>query len=307
MTTSGHKTDGETLTQNAWVTPSSCTGKERDEETGYSYFGARYMDHALLTMWLSVDPMSDKYPSISPYAYCAWNPVKLVDPDGKENVIYLVNLQGKKTRADVNAIAKEANRCFSALGLQTRVVVSSEGECFNPAYMDNTDSYVVIGSHADVKAFMKAHAASSGYEKYFKDWKGGATNPERSSFSLDVKTNAIGIDANGLEKCANELKENITTMGAFLILHGAGHNATLGHPDCLPTDEHYSRLENTSIMASGSRVYRSGRALDYFMDSQRNSSYKEQMIEKFGNRPAVDHYYKNKANTFNKYDNCPQY
>ena len=28
--------------------------------------------------------MSDKYPSISPYAYCAWNPVKLVDPDGEE-------------------------------------------------------------------------------------------------------------------------------------------------------------------------------------------------------------------------------
>ena len=60
------------------------TGKERDEETGYGYFGARYMDHELMTMWLSVDPMADKYHSISPYAYCAWNPVKLVDPDGKE-------------------------------------------------------------------------------------------------------------------------------------------------------------------------------------------------------------------------------
>jgi len=48
----------------------------------YTYFGARYMDHELMTMWLSVDPMADKYPSISPYAYCAWNPVKLVDPDG---------------------------------------------------------------------------------------------------------------------------------------------------------------------------------------------------------------------------------
>jgi len=47
------------------------TGKERDEETGYGYFGARYMDHELTTMWLSVDPMADKYPSISPYAYCA--------------------------------------------------------------------------------------------------------------------------------------------------------------------------------------------------------------------------------------------
>ena len=57
------------------------TGKERDEETGYSYFGARYMDHELMTMWLSVDPMADKYPNISPYVYCVWNPVRLVDPD----------------------------------------------------------------------------------------------------------------------------------------------------------------------------------------------------------------------------------
>ena len=62
----------------------SFTGKERDSETGFSYFGARYYDSDILTSWLSVDPMADKYPNISPYAYCAWNPVKLVDPDGEE-------------------------------------------------------------------------------------------------------------------------------------------------------------------------------------------------------------------------------
>ena len=62
----------------------SFTGKERDSETGHSYFGARYYDSDLSGLFLSVDPMSDKYPSISPYAYCAWNPVKLVDPDGRE-------------------------------------------------------------------------------------------------------------------------------------------------------------------------------------------------------------------------------
>ena len=70
------------------------TGKERDEETGYGYFGARYMDHELVTMWLSVDPMADKYPSISPYAYCAWNPVKLVDLDGRE--IWIKGSNGNK-------------------------------------------------------------------------------------------------------------------------------------------------------------------------------------------------------------------
>ena len=72
------------------------TGKERDEETGYGYFGARYMDHELMTMWLSVDPMADKYPGISPYAYCAWNPVRLVDPDGNDWYEY-TNKQTKKT------------------------------------------------------------------------------------------------------------------------------------------------------------------------------------------------------------------
>ena len=62
----------------------SFTGKERDSETGFSYFGARYYDSDILTGWLSVDPLADKYPSLSPYAYCGWNPVKLVDPDGME-------------------------------------------------------------------------------------------------------------------------------------------------------------------------------------------------------------------------------
>ena len=57
------------------------TGKERDTETGYDFFGARFLWSAI-GHWLSVDPLADKYPNISPYAYAAWNPVKFVDPDG---------------------------------------------------------------------------------------------------------------------------------------------------------------------------------------------------------------------------------
>ena len=59
-----------------------CNGKEKDWESGFHYYGARYYWSEMLTGWLSVDPMADKYPSISPYAYCAWNPIILVDPDG---------------------------------------------------------------------------------------------------------------------------------------------------------------------------------------------------------------------------------
>ena len=62
------------------------TGKEKDSETGFYYFDARYYDPTLSGLFLSVDPMSDKYPSTSPYAYCVWNPVKLVDPDGMDTI-----------------------------------------------------------------------------------------------------------------------------------------------------------------------------------------------------------------------------
>ena len=58
------------------------TDKERDSESGYDYFGARYYASPLYN-WTSVDPLSDKFPQISPYAYCNWNPIKFIDPDGK--------------------------------------------------------------------------------------------------------------------------------------------------------------------------------------------------------------------------------
>ena len=47
------------------------------------YFGARYYDSET-GIWISVDPLLDNYPSFSPYVYCANNPVKFVDPDGRD-------------------------------------------------------------------------------------------------------------------------------------------------------------------------------------------------------------------------------
>ena len=47
---------------------------------------------------LSVDPSSDKYPNISPYAYCSWNPVKIIDPNGEDG--YTVSEDGVFNRID---------------------------------------------------------------------------------------------------------------------------------------------------------------------------------------------------------------
>ncbi len=58
-------------------------GKELDKQTCYYYYGARYYD-PVLSRWLSVDPLAEKYPGFSPYNYTADNPIMLVDPDGKK-------------------------------------------------------------------------------------------------------------------------------------------------------------------------------------------------------------------------------
>jgi RHS repeat-associated protein len=58
------------------------TSKERDFETNYDYFGARYYD-SRVGRWMSCDPLQEKYPAWSPYSYVMNNPIRSSDPDGK--------------------------------------------------------------------------------------------------------------------------------------------------------------------------------------------------------------------------------
>ena len=71
--------------QNAasWRSPYSFTGKEFDAESGLHYFGARYYLSSV-GVWLSTDPLADKYPNVTPYSYCLSNPVNFRDPFGLE-------------------------------------------------------------------------------------------------------------------------------------------------------------------------------------------------------------------------------
>ena len=45
-------------------------------------YGARWMD-PVLCRFTTMDPLCEKYYDTSPYAYCANNPMKYVDPDGR--------------------------------------------------------------------------------------------------------------------------------------------------------------------------------------------------------------------------------
>ncbi|MCQ2082471.1 MAG: RHS repeat-associated core domain-containing protein, partial [Lachnospiraceae bacterium] len=72
---------------NKGVMPYLFNAKELDEETGLYFYGARYLDPTG-TMWLSVDPLFEKYVGMSPYGYCAGNPVRYIDPNGEDTVFF---------------------------------------------------------------------------------------------------------------------------------------------------------------------------------------------------------------------------
>ncbi len=60
--------------------------KELDEENGINWYWfnpGRYLDPAI-GRWLSVDPLEEKSPGISPYVFTLNNPIKYYDPDGKQ-------------------------------------------------------------------------------------------------------------------------------------------------------------------------------------------------------------------------------
>ena len=78
-TGSGAVPDGLGVT----IQPYRFNGKESQEVAGLPYldYGARYY-HPLSSRWTTMDPLAEKYYSVSPYAFCSGNPVNFVDPDG---------------------------------------------------------------------------------------------------------------------------------------------------------------------------------------------------------------------------------
>jgi RHS repeat-associated protein len=100
-------------------------GKEYDEMHGLNWydFEARHLD-AIILRFSTMDPLCEKYPWMSPYAYCGNNPVNRIDPTGMEwrtesDVEYarkLAEEMAKKAKSEEKIVDTKFKEYRKALG-----------------------------------------------------------------------------------------------------------------------------------------------------------------------------------------------
>lgn len=173
----------------------------RDDETQYSYFGARYYDSDL-SVFLSIDRYAGKYPNLSPYQYCAWNPVNLVDING-DSTRYYHNGQLLVTSHDGlrNAVVDLSNVNMSD-DQKNMIVAAGKSKNIDPKY--DSDEFNTEAMKWGVKYY------TDDYENFYNENHGkknsdGAIaeygflmNLNRANLNMEIVPNVL-IESQGKE------------------------------------------------------------------------------------------------------------
>ena len=115
-----------------------------DEETGLSYFGARYYD-AGVGIWYGVDPLAGKRPYIGGYVYCSNSPIIRIDPDGRFDTEQAASIYNSKYCNGAGEVlyAKDKNEWFvskqvehkgNEAGVTLQRIFNYEQEAGDPIY-----------------------------------------------------------------------------------------------------------------------------------------------------------------------------
>ena len=151
------------------------------EGRGTYDYGARGY-YAAIGGWPTVDPLAEKYYSISPYAYCAGNPVRYIDPDGrfivgadgKHNASYFRNEEGVVVWKNAT---EDTKRIGNALLLTEKGVTQLDK---------------MINSESKLTLVMSKEEKSEEYIKNGKTYEkttNGETLPNKDGISLKKTTN----------------------------------------------------------------------------------------------------------------------
>jgi len=188
--------------------PYKFTGKERDEETGLYYYGARYLD-PMYSIWISPDPaLGDYLPTAGAdnsslsgmggvfnsvnmqlYHYAGNNPVRYSDPDGciPIDTVWDIGCTIFDTGVAIYKSSKGDNSGWVDVGIDAAAILIP----YVPAGLSKIDEAVKLARKADkigdtVRAADKAGDAAK-FAKTASSTESGGVKMSRSKYPESVK------------------------------------------------------------------------------------------------------------------------
>ena len=282
-------------------------GKENQDElmanNNSQDFGARMYDARVGRCW-GMDYMKAKTPGVSPFVAMANNPILFVDPDGKENIVYIAFTETgyKNSFSDgfdyLKAMKELEDALNEILGKDHQVQVKFlPDEELSQSYLDESDAVIVLGPVDEVKKVGKEFL--DGYNP-FEKWKGSCDRSNPTPEKAHV--NFVGVDTkvDCFRKFSSIGKCGPGSALVFVMAHGLGHTAVDGnHPD-EGENEWTATSENQSLMNSGNTTIKNIengnlKNLTQALKDPGNKNLRTDYIKRFKSTKPQDNYKINKA------------
>ena len=225
-----------------------------------------------LGRFLAVDPLADKSGQEirSPYAAMGNDPVVMVDPEGLENTIYVINrLSSGISTAQMTAYVAAWNAKLDELGISARFKLFEPmmGEEFNMDGVGETDAVMVFGEKTDISGYIQNQL---GVSQFSDSW--GENNTGKTL------TGVSAISTGDIASTAKLDKTDAATELMFNALHEAGHNKRheLGYKiskDHAPANEEGSALMWEGYVVNGKMYGKSYRVDGRFISVPKDARF----------------------------------
>jgi hypothetical protein len=206
--------DQDTLVQIGSIILNTVTNRIEFFVTYDTTYSEATLQAEVVSRWLSPDPLSEKFYSLSPYNYAANNPILFVDPNGAEINVYhwVEGKDGEEGRWEKGHMNEKAQKAFEAFAK------TKEGRTFLSKYAKAGDKIGDVefkedGEFADQRLNYKQYdrANEDGEERggtSISDYRGS-----KGVLDIDISMNTHYLDQeNGQERFA-------LTAGHESLLH----------------------------------------------------------------------------------------